>query len=333
MPAGGFVDICGQGRVPVDSDDPVAPYRIVGALARRTTGRWIAALQDSDDLRARASGLLLEGLISDGVTAQPISAKNRDELVQLATGSDDPAVYAIALWVCGKSTEGPDAACGRLSIERWASVDPDNAVPWLALAAEARGRGDAGAETTGYTDSLFGYAEPAIPPDATAVDRSFLAMEVIGVEAAMLLPYNIASKHCSAAAIADDGVKAQCNALAELLVGRGDTLFDVIAGGNLGARVGWPAQRVSALIQRRKALQQAIAQSTPSGNDDLWTCRGAQLLNGWMDRRHRLGEMGAAAEALERSGETEEAMAAKWDETMAAMRREAMKRIPEPSPP
>jgi hypothetical protein len=321
--------------VAVDSDDPVAPARVVGALASPTTMRWIAALEDSGDLRARASGLLLEGLISDGITAQPMSETNRDELVQLASGSSDAAVYAMALWACRTTTEGADPACGRLSLERWAAMDPDNAMPWLALATKARARGDAAAESVafrhaaqthrsdGYSDYLLRSAESAIPADATALVRSFLFIEVNGVEAAMLFPYNILSTHCSDAALADDRVRTECGALAEVLVSHGETLIEPGIGANLGARLGWPPERVAALSMHHKALLQAETLAAPAGNDDLWTCRSVALLNDWMHRRGQLGNAGAAEEVLRSSGETDEAMAAKWDQAMDKMRRTA----------
>jgi hypothetical protein len=321
--------------VPVDKQDAVAAYQIVGNLARKSAGRWLSALLDSDDIRVRAAGLFLEGKISDGATVEPTSELARDELVQLAMGAGDPAVYAMAIWACGTYSSGAvggaGGACQRLSAEQWARMDADNAAPWLLLATRARARRDVRAEadafthaaqarrTDAYSDSLFAIAEPAMPPDVTALEHWYFAIGVIGIESAMSLPYNILSKHCSTDALEDSAVRSQCNALAELLVSRGTTLLDFAVGEHLGARVGWPAKRVAELDRHRKALSQAVSLSTPAGNDDMWTCRGVELGNAFMHQRILLGEAGAAAEALERSGETDEQLARQWDEWMKRM--------------
>jgi hypothetical protein len=53
----GKVEICGQGNVVID--DPGAFTQYVGALTKKAGARWLAALQDSGDLRARVAGPLL----------------------------------------------------------------------------------------------------------------------------------------------------------------------------------------------------------------------------------------------------------------------------------
>jgi hypothetical protein len=53
----GGTDICGVGRVSLDADDPSAANRYVGALSTQAATRWLSALRDSDDYRARAMGL------------------------------------------------------------------------------------------------------------------------------------------------------------------------------------------------------------------------------------------------------------------------------------
>ncbi len=69
-----------------------------------------------------------------------------------------------------------DGACRQLSLQRWARMDPDNAVPWLSLAGKARGRHDSAAEadafshaatahkSDSYSDSVFAFAEPPLLP-------------------------------------------------------------------------------------------------------------------------------------------------------------------------
>jgi hypothetical protein len=60
----GTVEVCGYGRVPIDKTDPSAIFQRVGALTKEAGTRWLSALQNSGDLRARAAGLMLEGKVT-----------------------------------------------------------------------------------------------------------------------------------------------------------------------------------------------------------------------------------------------------------------------------
>jgi hypothetical protein len=155
----------------------------------------------------------------------------------------------------------------------------------------------------------------------------------MGIESATVVPeYGVMSKHCSTEAMQDDNVRQRCGALAELLVTKGTTLFDVSIGATLGARVGWPKRRIDGLAQERDALTQAIVQATPTGNDDLWTCNGAERGNAYVHERVQLGELGAGREARERSGETAQELARKQREFIESMQRDVMRRLEELTP-
>ena len=62
----GTVEICGYGKVPIDKSDTSAIFQHVGALTKGGGTAWLSALQNSDDLRARVAGLLLEGTVAGG---------------------------------------------------------------------------------------------------------------------------------------------------------------------------------------------------------------------------------------------------------------------------
>jgi hypothetical protein len=342
----GSVELCGYGRMSADKADPGAIVRHIGTLTQATAARWLGALQNSGDLRSRAAGLLLEGIVTAGDSPRPVAEQTLAAATQLAAGAGDPAVYALALSMCGRSA-GTDAegTCQQISLQRWARMDPDNAIPWLFLAATARAGHDSGAEADAfshaakahkvdsYSDSLFTFAEPELPQDVTPLERSYFATEVIGVEAALWSPqYGIANQHCSSEAMQDGNVRRQCDSLAQLLVRKGTTLLDLGEGRNIGARAGWPAERVNEVLQEQHALMQAINEVTPSAEDELWTCEAVQRLNAYMDQRVRLGEVGAAREVLERSGETVEAMAGKYDQYLDGIKREALRQEPQTSP-
>jgi hypothetical protein len=334
----GTVEVCGYRPVPIDRNDASSVFQQVGALTKGAGRRWLSVLQNSDDLRARVAGLLLEGKVTGGEALQPTSEQTRNEVVQLAAGTGDPAVYAMALFMCGSSAVTDAAsACRELSLQHWARMDADNAVPWLLLAGRARSRHDYAAEADAfshaaashkidsYSDSVFASAEPQLPQDITPLQRAYLATEVIGVEAAIGLPqYSAASQHCSGDAMQDRMVRQQCDSVAELLVSKGSNLVDLSVGKAIGARAGWPSKRVDEVSQEQHALMQALMQQTPSDNDTLWTCDAVSRLNAYMVQRVRLGEVGATRELLERSGETIEVMARRYTQYLDKLKRDAL---------
>jgi hypothetical protein len=342
----GKIAICGFGKVPIDTTDPFAVGQYVGAVTKKAGARWLSALQDSDDLRARAAGLLLEGKITGDDRMRAVAEQTRDALVQLAVGAGDPAIYAMAVILCGTDSSTPiKGACEQISLRAWAQMDVDNAVPWLLLAEKAREKHNIEAEADAfsqatkahkidsYNDSLYAFSVSEIPKDATPLDQSYFATAVIGIEAATrAVQYTTVSKHCSTDAVRDTNVREQCNTLAELLLAKGTTLLDLGLGIRIGARVGWSPERVNDLTQQENALMQAIVQSTPTGNGDLWTCDGVRLINAYMGQRARLGELGAARDALERSGQTVQEMAQKQTTFMENIRRDALRREQEKPP-
>lgn len=74
----------------IDKSDTGAVFQHVGALTKGAVARWLSALQNSDDLRARVAVLLLEGKVTGGDSLRPVQEQTRNELVQLAARSGDP---------------------------------------------------------------------------------------------------------------------------------------------------------------------------------------------------------------------------------------------------
>jgi hypothetical protein len=330
------VEICGFGKVALDPTDPTAAFRYVGERTEKAAQKWLSALLNNDDYRARAAGLFLEGKIG-GPEILPMTQQARDSLVQLAVGTADPAVYATALYACSGKFGGPaDGSCGQMSADGWARLDPDNAVPWLLLAGKARDQHDDAAEAAAfgraakasmsdaYLYSIYAFAEPELPSDLTPTQRSYLAVEVIGIEAATAHgEFNAASKHCSTEALQDSNVRQQCSSLAQLWVTRGTTMLDFGMGTSIGARAGWPAQRVNDLRMELDALMQGISGTESASADDTWSCDAVQRSSAYVSRMARMGEIGAARDELERSGETVPELAHKWADHMEKIRRDA----------
>jgi hypothetical protein len=324
------IEVCGVGKVKLDRNDAAATDKYLNALTKNSRLRWLSALRNSDDYRARAAGLYLEGILDrDSPQKDPEAA--RDELVQLAVETKDPAAFALAYTKCIKGAQDfvSQGACPQLSLDDWAKADSENAVPWLQLAAKARRENDPVAEAAAfahaaqaqqfesYNWSLFSFAQPALPGDVTDAERWILSTEVIGVEAAMPMPYQPLFQYCSRDALSDAAVYQQCNALAELMVKKATTLFDLSLGKSLGARVGWPAERVEKLTQEFKASMQSINQLTASDPKQQWSCDSVARGNAYMAQLDFLGERGLARQAIERSGETVAELSRRFDEWMA----------------
>jgi hypothetical protein len=337
------VDFCGFGRVAFHADDPLGPGRYLDGLSKPTARRWLSALLDSDDNRARATGLFLQDKIA-GAGIMPMQEQTRDALIQLAVGSGDPAVYATAVSACNSYGDAAKGACEQISLKGWTQIDPDNAVPWLLVAGKARDQKDAAAEADAvkhaakagkadlYNFSLLAYAEPEMPKDATPLERWWLSVETIGIEAAMSMrQYGIATKYCSTAAMQDSDVQQQCSDLAEVFVTKGTNLIDLSVGANMGARAGWSKERVAVLKQERDALMQAQMQAqmqaAPTGVDNQWTCSAVDLGNAYVREAAQLGELRTTHQLLERSGETVAELAEKWREYFARFLREAQQRV------
>jgi hypothetical protein len=328
------VDICGFGNVPVDAKDPFAAGRYIGELTSNASNRWLSALLNSGDIRARSAGLFLKDKLAGGGSGLQIEEQTRDALVQLAVGANDPAIYAMAVYACNTySDSAPTGSCQQITLTTWAKLDADNAVPWLLLAGNAQAKKDAAAEaaafsqaakankTDAYNFSLYAYSELEMPNDVTPLERWYLSNEVFGIEAATAsLHYHVAGKYCTAVSMSDDGIRQQCDALAELFVSKGTNLLDLSIGTSLGARAGWSRDRVAGLTEERDALMQGIAQATPSSNDDLWTCDGVQRGNAYMGEWARLGEIGAARETVEHSGLSVSELARKQRDFMDKIR-------------
>jgi hypothetical protein len=332
----GEIDVCGVGKVKLDRDDGTATDKFFDALTKKSQTRWLSALRNSDDYRARATGLYLDGMLDrDAPRKDPEST--RDELVQLAVGTKDPAVYALAYIKCLKAIEEPATlgACPQLSLDQWTRADSDNAVPWLQLAAEARRENDGAAEAAAfaraaqahqyesYNWSLFSFARPAMPGDVTATDRWYLTVEVIGVEAAMPIPFAPLFQYCSRTAMSDTTVRGQCNALAELMVGKATTLSEFYIGKSLGARVGWPAAVLDRLTQQFQASMQAFLQMMPLDPEQQWNCDSVARGNAYISEWDQLGERGLAQQAIEGSGESVAELARKYTEQLAKWARDA----------
>ena len=128
----GMVEVCGFGAVEVAPDDPDPVQRIPPAVRQSALDAVDALMLASDDSQVRAAALWMGARIRGREVHERI-----EQMARLAVASQDPYVYAMALEACKGAAPAEASSCQLLSRAQWVRLDPDNAVPWQALAAEA----------------------------------------------------------------------------------------------------------------------------------------------------------------------------------------------------
>ncbi len=138
---GSEVEICGFGTVTLRPDDPYPFQSIPVALRESALAAVEALMLASDDIQVRAAAHWI------GIRRGKRDARIRiEQIARLAIGSQDPVVYALAIEACKGWTSADYGSCHLISRAQWAHLDPDNAVPWLEVAAQARQNNEPDAE-------------------------------------------------------------------------------------------------------------------------------------------------------------------------------------------
>ena len=296
--AAGQADICGIGVVDTSADDPDGAGQIPPDARAAASAQLVATLTAAGDDRVRAAGRLLQLRALPDVDA----AAALDDLVRIATQSQDPAVYAAALEACTRARSSASSACGALGAWRWAALDPGNAAPWLRLAQEARDAGDDQALAAAiyqvsqsrridwHDDDLAVSAMRAIPRDASPLARTLDARAIADVRDAWTSPaYGGLATFCAAGA--DANRAPVCDASANLLVHDGGRAYETRLGIRMGHGLGWPARRLEDLRLQRDALETTNADVSLIARP--YSCAAAGRLQQWASMRQHGGELGA----------------------------------------
>jgi hypothetical protein len=254
----------------------------VARLTEPAISRWKNSLASSEDLRRQAIGL---ALANARPRPSPGDAPSKDtpvnnSLVLLAMQTDDPAIYSLALHQCLDEDYAMSAGpCEALSWEHWAAIAPDNAIPWLWIAARANRISDAqGVETAlanasaateiqEYEPDLYVQAMGALPSDAFPLDKAAAGTEVDSVFMGGA-PLEIASV-CSQTAIQKSLRKEQCSAITQDLAKQGSTMFDLALASRLAEQLGFPEEVRTGLMMEKKNAMVALT-SAPNP----WTTTG-----------------------------------------------------------
>jgi hypothetical protein len=169
-------EVCGFGWVQVPPDDPDPMQRIPSSLRQSALEAMDAAMLASEDSQVRAAALWMGARIR----GREVRARV-EQMARLAVASQDPYVYAMALEACQGLRLEETSSCELLSRAQWVRLDPDNAVPWQALAAEAREQGEPQAESLALQ-----LAARALRSDVHAGWLPRLVDKALGAQAAPL---------------------------------------------------------------------------------------------------------------------------------------------------
>ncbi len=235
----------------------------------------------------------------------------------LASRSGGPEATLLALQICQAAEGAAPAGCAQGLLRRWAEQEPDNAAPWLLLAADAQGRGEAQvAEEARYRASQARRLD-----DHSQRLNSLLAAAEFGPEAAwagaQLQSLWFAAKSgvdlavpttlrdiCTPGALQDANRSQQCDALARLMVGDGRTLLMRLVGKRFGERLGWPAERLAQLDDQAAALQQMMNGALAPAPDpaDAFSCAALKRRQVEGQAMAELGEVGFYEAQIRRQG-------------------------------
>lgn len=196
---------------------------------------------------------------SEAALLQP-GAQAVDRLARLAASTRDPVVYALAYQAChpsGLTFHAPEADCQLLSAEQWARLDPNNAVPWLHLALQAGADGDAidnavrrAAMATHVEAHAGALAALVTQAFASGDTRTDVVAPELGTAQVPRPDLDAVALHCNIAALNDISRVSMCDSLARLLVSHARSDAEVLAGVQLGERLGWPADDTNLMTRK-----------------------------------------------------------------------------------
>lgn len=291
--------------------------RVFVRLRPGALGRAATLLAASSDPFERLAGQLLAARARQ--PDQPPPPEAMLALVSEALGSDDPRTAGLAAELCATPSIEAPAACSSLPPQRWAAVDPDNVQPWLALAGQAQDSGDstavreAMARAAQASHSRLSSSElvrlaasPALQA-LSPVDRELLVIDLIGVGLGLTSAQLLDTSRLCPTGSMGPARAAQCGAVAELMVGRGQTLLEHGIGISLGRRSGWDEARVASLETEQRQMLQLFGESTlfwPEGDGPLTAaqaCETYRRLQAVTDLITSDTELALARRALERA--------------------------------
>jgi hypothetical protein len=165
--------------------------------------------------------------------------------------------------------------------------------------------------------ALAGVALRQLPTDLPLLSKGAVIDEVMAVENGLALPHLIATQHCSQADVRDANRHQVCAAVADLFHAKGTTLVDLGVAASIGERVGWPAERVSAVRDERDAFQQLQSRRLAGA---AWSCASIDQTLRQLTDIGQLGEIAVVRRTLKESTDAVAVLAQRYRDAAAARR-------------
>jgi hypothetical protein len=340
LPTANGFEQCGSGSMPVivgssqlASDMEVAQSAADSALARLRTE---LAARSTD--RDHALGLYLQMVAAPSAASYEacsgdyaacrqalptVIAETQGALVRIATHTSDADAYALAVYSCMWPS---NADCNLLSYAQWATIEPDNAVPWLYLAGDAQRHGDQStAEAALYRASKARFSNPhsdqisglVYSNAAAALSPTFqteLAGTLLSIQGGLPHPnLSVVMHYCGDAGQTIAGHVQTCGDLAAMLVERSRTAIEVLIGGRVAEQVSWANPRVAALRDEADAMRWQLFRMPGSQQAQMLPgCDSTQRLLPIATAQAQFGESGRLRQELAARGVTTAQAADAW---------------------
>jgi hypothetical protein len=305
-------DLCGIGRVPVPLGRrwgfgfPTLPSALGEApLTEALEAAWLR-LSDTAlaTPREQAAAWRLVRFFTDD-PALRVEAKGA--LHHLARASGDPVIHAWALTHCGT----PQQPCDAELLAAWRAAEPGNLTPWLITWEQApkdRAAAWAGiAQTTHfhrYDNRWPGMIDAALPEGTPAYLRWMVSIPLIGIEAAVWVPYlSPDSALCSWRGEPDAAERARCDTVARVAAAGSDDPLGLGLAIRLGRRAGWPAETLQALQAEADRLHAAWqTEDPPQPQHQPLACTAVEPWLALNVRRAAVGDREALRERADARG-------------------------------
>lgn len=340
----GWLEVCNAEPLSPEAASAVDGARARGVLARVDT--VLGQLQVHPDPASRAAGIALadsmdfartlaefgpaSGACADKACQaavwkrvkekeRALAERRRTPLVHLALSSGDVGIYALAAQLCSGIWQetGP---CRQVSLAEWARREPDNMAPWLWLAKAAQERQD----LPGRDEALFRVAAgsrqdhhhglvtravlAALPGDADGESQLHLLALALQVRDTKLLPMFNMSAACTPDLLRDANRWQRCDALAEALTRRGNSMLELRYGTRIGEAVGWSRDRVAGLRDEAEAM--GHAHGLVLGTERALSCRAIAAFRHFIAETGEVGELATARSMVTRLGASPAELAA-----------------------
>jgi hypothetical protein len=251
--------------------------------------RMLDALR-AGDTRSRGAAIVLKSAAAANASQRAMAGP---ALARLARETDDATVMGWAVSLC-MGAGGADH-CNGLDGSDWQTLEPDNAAGGMAFVAEEAEAKDEVMRSLPQAGRYWLHAGQMVAAVIRAVPRSepgylrlALALEAAVQEAGVLEPLmKGVVEACRPAPAAGTPRQGECDALARLMVERGDSLRAQAIGLRIGELAGWPANRLASLRAEHDHL---AALSPVYDPQQPFSCASVEAGLRWFEDVAREGE-------------------------------------------